>query len=377
MKTILLLIASALATPFPKGEAAFQRVKQDLLQNYYRENLTEDEIYQAAIRGLMKELDPEMAEWNRLMTPQESNEMRNDLSGEIVGAGVEIRFDEGSGQSEVLYVVPDSPAEKAGVLQGDRVLSVDGHRFEGKNLVQVVEAIRGKEGERRKLNLLRGDTVVTKSMKLTRIPFGEVKLDWPAPEVALITLNYFTEQTPAKLEKALVEAKKARSLVLDLRGNSGGGMDAAIASASLFLSKGQPIVTLKQRGKAEETIRSSREPVTTPIQIAVLIDEETKSAAEFFSMALKEQRGAVVVGKKSFGKWSLQKVEKLGNDFAIKYTIGLLRSSKGLDLAGTGVSPDLEVVMEKGQARKLQRLPEMKKRLERDNALRAAVKIVS
>jgi len=377
MRYLIWFLVSTTVWAGPSGEANFEKVKQELLKHYYRENLTEDEIYQAAVRGLMKELDPDLSEWNRVLSSQEFAEMQNDMAGEIIGAGVEIKFEPESGQSEVLYVIPGSPAEKAGIARGDRLLSVDGKRFEGKNLGLVVEAIRGKEGEKRKLSLLRGDEVLNKSMRLTKIPYAEVGLEWPSPSTALLTLNYFTESTPVRIEKALAGAKKAKSLIIDLRGNSGGGLDAALSSASLFIPKGKPIVSVRKRGEKEEILRSTREPAAPGVPIVVLMDEETKSAAEFFAMALKEQLGATLVGKKTFGKWSFQKVEKLGNELAVKYTVGLVRSSKGVDLAGKGVSPDVEVALEGGSARKLQRTKEMSVRLEKDAPLRAALKIAS
>lgn len=376
MRYLIALLMSSVVWAGPSGEADFQKVKAGLLKHYYRESLTEDEIYRAAIRGMLKELDPELAEWNRVLSPQEASEMQNDLSGEIVGAGVEIRFDAESGQSEVLYVIPGSPAEKAGVVRGDRVLSVDGKRFEGKNLGLVVEAIRGKEGDRRRLTLLRKDEVLTKTLRLTKVPYAEVGLQWPANGQALVTLNYFTESTPARLEKALGSAKNAKSLIIDLRGNSGGGLEAALASASLLVPKGQPIVTVRKRGEREEALRSTRDPIAASVPLVVLMDEETKSAAEFFAMALKEQRGATLVGKKTFGKWTFQKVDRVG-DLAVKYTVGLVKSSKGLDFGGKGVVPDLEVGLENGLARKLQRLPDMAARLEKDAPLRAALKLSS
>ncbi len=364
------------APRFSNGAATFERVKSELLKHYYREGLSEEEIYQAAIRGLMKELDPDLSEWNSLLTPKEYGEMQSDLKGKIVGAGVEIRFEPQSGQSEVLYVVPDSPAERAGVRRGDRILSVDGRQYAGRTLAHVVEAIRGSEGDHRKLTLLRGDEVLTRRVVLTTIPFAEVTLNWPEKETALITLNYFTQNTPGHLERVLNEVKKAKALVLDLRGNMGGAFDSAVSSASLLIPQGKPIVRLMKRGEKEEILRSSRNPILSQIPSVVLINEETTCAAEFLAMALKEQLGATVVGAKSFGKWSMQKVETLGNDFAMKYTVGLFKSSEGKDLSGVGISPDVEVPLPKDQVRKLQRLSDIKARLEQDAQLRAALRVV-
>ena len=188
---------------FTNAKESFELVKQMLLQRYYQSGVTEEDIYRAAAKGMLENLDPKMAEWNRLLSPAERKELEQDLAGELVGAGVEIKFDRDSGMSEIVYVIPESPAQAAGVLVGDRILSVNGKFYRGGHLREVVEDIRGKVGDSRKLSILRADKVLSKTLSLKPIPYAVVTSSLLPNGVGLLRIPYFTGVTAAKVKLAL------------------------------------------------------------------------------------------------------------------------------------------------------------------------------
>ena len=363
---------------FTEPKESFEKVKQMLLKQYYQKGLTEADVYRAAVKGMLENLDPKMSEWNRLLSPVEQIEMRNDVAGEIVGAGVEIKFDSESGQAEVLGIVPGSPASSADVKAGDRILSVNGNFYKGKHLRDVVYDIRGKVGEKRNLSLLRHDKVISRSIALKRLTYANVTHGLLPGGIGLLSINYFTNSTASQIREALLAllAKKVSGLVIDLRGNEGGLFEAATASAELFLSKGKPVVRIARRDTTEEILSSAPVPVIQNLRIVLLVNEQTSSGAEIFSAALKENLGATLVGTHTHGKWSVQKVEELPNKYAAKFTVGLMTSANGNNYAQKGLPPDIEVNLNAEEVEKFKRITDLEKRLAVDNQLRTAVSLL-
>lgn len=361
---------------FKDGEAMFQKAKALLLKEYYRAGLGEADAYRAAVAGMLEKIDPDMAKWNRLLSPTEVAELDADTSGEIVGAGVEIRFDSPSGYADVLSVVPGAPAEKAGVRAGDKILKVDGKFFQGQQLRDVVYAIRGREGDSRKLTLLRRDEILTRTVRLRRVPYANVEGVMLPGRIALVSVRYFSGGVAPRLRAVLESLAKEspRALLVDLRGNQGGLLSSALDSASLFVPRGKPIVRIVKR-EGEETKASSGDPIASGIPVAVLVNGDTASGAEVVAAALKESLGARVVGTKTEGKWSVQSVETLPNRYAVKYTVGKLLSGQGSDYAGKGLAPDIEVAAEPGESEKVRGASTPETRLAADAQLRAAVAV--
>jgi carboxyl-terminal processing protease len=333
--------------PYKHGAAAFNEVRDALLKSYYAEGLTEDDVYRAATAGMLEKLEPRMKKYNKLLSPQEIAEMKNDLKGEVVGAGLQIKFDAPSGYTDVLGVIPGSPAEKGGVLAGDKIVTVDGKLYKGMTLRDVVADIRGPAGTTVTINVLRADKL--QSFKLTR-----ERLAYDGPSVTLIDgiglvrIPSFNEKTPAAVRAGLEDLEKkggAKALIVDLRHSPGGSFDRALETAELLLPEGSPIVSLKKKGKAEEVHTSKGKPILGDLPAAVLVDENTTSGAELLAGALREERHAKLVGTKTFGKWSVQSLDDLPNGWAYKYTVGLFKTPSGKSYEGVGLTPDLDVAM--------------------------------
>ena len=370
------------ATPrenFTDGAKAFAHVKNALANDYYAAGVSEDDLYRAAVQGMLEHVDPKMHKWNKLLSPNDLAEMRRDLKGELVGVGVQIKFEHDTGYTDVLGLVPGSPAEKAGVVAGDLIVSVNGKLYKGMALTDVVQDIRGMAGEKVTLTVLRGDKLVSIPITRELLSYDAVSSFVTSESVAYVRIRSFNEKTVAMLKAALTDVgnQGAKALVLDLRDNQGGLFDAAVASAEILLPAGTGIVTLKKRGQKDESFAAKGTPMLASLPMAVLVDGQTSSGAELLTAALQEGRHATVVGTRTFGKWSLQKIDDdLGNGYAAKFTTGLFQSPSGRSFQGVGLTPDVEVTMDEKVAHKAMTIVDPEKRLLADAQLRTAATMV-
>ena len=371
--------------PFSGGAQIFRSVMDTLRTKYYREGLSEDELYRAAVAGMLQHLEPQMAAWNKLLPPEEMHELTADLKGEIVGIGVEIKFDPDSGISDVLGLVPGSPAERSGLREGDKLLTVAGKFYRGKTLRDVVADIRGQAGETVRLTVLRGAEVLAFSVRRERVVYDVVTTLQLPGEVGYLRLGQFTDGTPAAVQAALAElaAKHVQALVVDLRGNQGGLFEKAVATAELFLKKGTPIVKMRRRNEPVQTLSANPKAPPPALPIALLVDGGTASGGELLAAALHEGAGAQLFGQKTFGKGSVQEVEDLPNRYGIKYTASLFLMPSGGPLEGVGLVPDVEVTLPvpegsnyERQLARVQRQQNPEQRLAVDVPLRAALNVV-
>jgi carboxyl-terminal processing protease len=359
---------------FGDGKKNFLAALETLRRNYYDPAVGEDELYRAAVEGMLTRGDPKMRRWNRLLGPAELAELQGDLRGEVVGIGTRIAYHTDTGYVDVTDVLPGSPAARAGIVEGDVILSVDGKVYKGQPQREVQRVIRGKPGEPVALTLLRGDRVVSVSVVREAVSFDAVGSLRLAGDVGYVHIRLFSERTPKTLRKALEDLGRnpVRGLVLDLRGNPGGSFDDAVAVAGLLLPPGTPIVSLQRRGREPEVVRSEGSPLLQGVPVAVLVDRATASGAELVAAALHEGRGARIVGERTFGKWSMQSLEDLPNGFAVKYTLGLFRTPSGRSYEHEGMPPDVEVGSTDTPLDKLLRVEDPASRLELDPQLRTA-----
>jgi carboxyl-terminal processing protease len=333
---------------FGGGAKSFAEVREALLKSYYAEGLTEDDLYRAATAGMLEKLEPRMKKYNRLLPPREVSEIKNDLKGEVVGVGVQIWFDEKSGYADVLGALPGSPSEKAGLVAGDKIVTVNGRLYKGMRLGDVVADIRGKAGDPVTLSVLRGDKLVKFTIVRERVAYDSPAHTLFADKLGYLRIPSFTDKTPGAVKASLEELETggARALVVDLRHCPGGSFDRAIETAELLVPEGASIVTLKRRGKPEEKHLSKGKPILGGVPVAVLIDNDTASGGEFLAGALQEARHARLVGTSTHGKWSVQALDDLSNGYAYKYTVGLFRTPSGKSYEGVGLAPDVELAMD-------------------------------
>ncbi len=363
---------------FTDAERAFNSAKDALLKGYYNDGLREDDLYRGALQGMLEHAEPTMRKWNKLLSPTELAEMRTDLKGEVVGVGVQIQFDSASGYTDVMGAIPGSPAEKAGLVLGDKILSVNGKLYKGMSVRDIVSDIRGKAGEVVTLSVLRADKILSVPLKREAITFEPATAMMLPEGVGYLRVHGFNAKTTAAVKASLdaLTQKSATSLVIDLRGNQGGLLPDAVSTAELLLPSGVGIVKIEKRGHKEESFVSKGPGFLPAAPMAVLVDGDTSSSAELLTAALQEGRHARVVGARTFGKWTVQTIDDLPNGYAIKYTIGLFRSPAGRSFEGVGLTPDVDVTMDEKAIGKAHMTLDPEKRLAADVQLRTAVSLL-
>ncbi|MEK6626580.1 MAG: S41 family peptidase [Bdellovibrionota bacterium] len=364
---------------FTNAASNFKLVMDKLLERYIDKKITPDDLYRAATAGMLESLNSNAEDWNKLMAPQEVKELEIDLTGKVTGIGIEMKFDDHLGYGHVLSLIPNSPAEKAGLKVDDQILSVEGKKFKGKQFRDLIYAIRGQVGKSVKLKILREDEILTINIKREVIPWTPVEFQKIDKATALLTIGYFTEETPKLVEKEILEINRQNitKLIIDLRGNSGGGFDQAVKTAELFVPNGATIVATRDRSGKVEKYDSSRGLLNKDLQIAIVTNKGTSSGAELFAAALRENWNVKVIGETTFGKWNAQTIDKLPNKFAIKYTVKEFLSPKGNTFQGIGMKPDLEVDLPKEKNVREMRLKfNISERLDMDGQLKAAVELI-
>jgi carboxyl-terminal processing protease len=350
-----------------------------LLRDYVDKGLTKEDLYRAATAGMLESLNAGERSWNTLLSPQELQELQIDFSGKVSGIGVELKFDETTGHAQVLGVIPNSPSEKAGLRRDDQILSVNGQRFKGRQFRDIVAALRGKTGETAALKVLRDDGILSINVKREVIPWTPVQLSKIDGSTLLLTIGYFSAETPKFVEEKMpiINGSEVKNLVIDLRGNSGGSFEKAVQTAELFIPAGKTIVSTKDREGKVKTYTSQKGLMRPQLKVVLLTNGETSSGAELVTGALKENLGAKTVGEPTLGKWNAQMLETLPNGFAIKYTTQTFQTPSGRSYENTGIKPDVEVALVKEVGPRVSRAKvDASKRMEWDTQLKAAVELL-
>ena len=320
----------------------------DLLKEKYIDHDTLDAktLFYGAIDGMLAATgDP----YTTFFSPKENREFKEDLSGSFDGIGAEMGI-----KNEILTVIApldDSPAARAGIQAGDRVLKINGESTGNLDIEEAVDKIRGPKGTKVILSIFRNgeeeireitverDTIIVKSVKF------EMRNG-----VALIRLSRFGDDTSSEFSGAVRQAveQNARGVVLDLRNNPGGFLGTAIDLAGHFLPSGSVAVIEEHADKTRKELKTSGNGKLQTLPIVVLINEGSASASEILAGALKDNRGEVIlVGKKSFGKGSVQELIPVSSDTSVKITVAHWLTPKGSAINNVGIAPDIEVALER------------------------------
>lgn len=320
----------------------FSQVLKLIQDNYVTEINPKDLIY-GAINGMLNSLDP----YSALMKPEEYKELEIETKGSFTGIGIEITI-----KDDVLTVVApieDTPAWKAGIKPGDKILKIDDKLTKGMSLLEAVKLLRGPKGTKVTITILRDEKDI-KEITLIRdvIPIKSVKTKILEPGYAYVRITSFQEKTPEELAEALKNLENQTSIkgiIIDLRYNPGGLLSSAIEVADEFLEDGT-IVSVK--GKNKETQMEFKAKPNLPQKkhsypIVILINHGTASAAEIVTGALKDNKRALVLGEKSFGKGLVQTVIPLEDDYAVKLTTAYYYTPNGICIDKIGITPDIEI----------------------------------
>lgn len=272
------------------------------------------------------------------MDKKEAEEFNKDLSGQVSGVGCEIG--RRSDQPTVLRVLADSPAEKAGVKSGDVFISVNGESVEGKDASAVAEKVRGDAGTSVKLTMKRGDSTV--DFTITRAQVSDPSVRWTVDgTVGKIIISRFDTQTGSLARQAATEfvSKGVKGVIVDVRDNGGGYLDAARDVAGIWLNN-QVIVTEKTDGKVTDEVKSGSSAILGDMKTILLVNGDSASASEILAGALQEYGKATLVGQKTFGKGTVQKVINLSDGRMLKVTIARWYTPKGKNITKEGITPN-------------------------------------
>ena len=324
--TLLLVPAVAggflLQEPPVRANATLFDQVLSIVSRQYVDTVPTATAYEKAARGLVKELnDP----YSELLSPKESDDFSRGTNGRYGGTGMYIG--EQQGAIVVDRVFPHTPAEEAGVLEGDRIVSIDGVPTQGLKLDQVSDRLRGLPGSQVAVTYARPGVTEPIKLKFTRRVVHVPAVQYDAMldgKIGYIPLQTFNENAADEVEAAVDKLAKdgAKGLVLDMRGNPGGIVDQSLAVASLFLRDGQEIVSVRGRTGPNEVAKSSGRHMAADVPLVVLVDGGSASASEIVAGALQDHDRALVIGTTTYGKGLVQSLYSLQGGYSLKITTG-------------------------------------------------------
>ena len=309
-------------------------------KEYVDETKTKDLIY-GALKGMLASLDAH----SQFMDPETYEELKVDTQGEFGGLGIEITIKDGL--LTVITPIQDTPAWKAGVKANDRIVKINDLLTREMSLTDAVKKMRGKPGEAVNLTILR-DTekkllvfrIAREIIKITDIKYARILEDG----IGYIRLSEFREKTFLELNSALgiLSKQGMKALILDLRNNPGGLLDAAVKVTGKFLGPNKLIAYTKGRNKDQDMeFFSEAKNTNLGLPLAILINEGSASGSEIVAGALQDYKRAIIIGKKSFGKGSVQTVIPLSDGSALRLTTSHYFTPSGKIIQGKGVTPDI------------------------------------
>lgn len=304
----------------------------------YQNKIKTNEDARVAIETMVASLNEP---YTRFMNDKEFSELTTSISSKIYGIGVNIRSQ--SGKIEVFNVLPSTPADLAGIKQGDLIVSVDGKDTNGMNITEVANIVRGPVNSIVEVTLLRNGTKITKKIKRKEIKIKNIKSSVIDNHIAYIQIvSFMGGSTPSEFVEAIEKTKNTDSIILDLRGNTGGLLDNAVFIANMFIPQGE-IVEIIYKNEHKKSIYAIPNKQLLNKPVVVLVNGASASASEILSGALKDYKKATLVGKKTFGKGLVQKVVPLPNKTGINVTIAKYLTPNGTDINKLGIKPDIEI----------------------------------
>ena len=318
-----------------------------------KEKVGSEALVTGALQGMLRRLDP----FSAYHTPVQSVDNEGDLNGHFAGLGILYGLND-DGEVLVRRVYANSPAEKAGLLGGDIITHKDGTSLKGLEVEEITSRLKGLPDSELNITLLRGEQVIEKkvirgyvevpSLEAAQIIDGESK-------VAYMYLSKFGERTATEFSEALDGFLKqgAQGLIIDLRFNSGGYLKSAIDICSKFLEEGDLVVYTEGRNMGRINNYDTTEEAITDLPVIFLVNGDSASASEVTSACLRDYKRAILVGSKTYGKGSVQRVSPLSNGGSIRYTIAKYFTPGGYTIHNTGLDPDVEVDVDQDERKEI------------------------
>jgi carboxyl-terminal processing protease len=310
----------------------------------YVDDIPDEVLITAAIKGLMADLDPHSS----FLGPDQLRDMRISTRGEYSGVGIEVTAENGT--VRVVAPMEGGPAALAGVQAGDRILAIDGIPVDPENLNTTIDQMRGKVGSMVRLTLMRSPDAppLELSIKRAKVQVSSVKAHLAEPDIGYVRITHFSETTAADLDRAVAQliagnGSKLAGLVLDLRDNPGGLLEAGVAVADAFLDAGLIVTAEGRAHDARFSMSAKKGDLIDGAPLTVLVNGDSASASEIVAGALRDHRRATLVGQQTYGKGSVQTVVPLSGGYALKLTTSRYYTPSGESIHKTGITPDVVI----------------------------------
>lgn len=314
------------------------------IRNNYVNEVSDEELLEYAINGMLQGLDPHSAYLNE----NAFSELQESTSGEFAGVGLEVSME--NGFVKIITPIDDTPAAKADIEPGDLIIKLDNKAVKGLNLNQAIDLMRGPEGSKLELTLLRGKRDKPINVKLTRaiIKIKSVKSQLLEDNFGYLRIAQFQSNTGDDAHKQIKKLQKKakgtiRGLILDLRNNPGGVLTSAIEVSDVFLEDGLIVYTEGRTPNSQESFHATENSLLKDKPIVVLMNSGSASASEIVAGALQDHKRALIVGTPSFGKGSVQSILPLPPNKGIKLTTARYYTPLGRSIQAAGIIPDIQI----------------------------------
>jgi len=314
-----------------------------------KEKFDVQKMIYGAISGMVKSLeDP----YTTFFNPEDTKRFIEDVKGTFEGVGMEIG--QRKGQLQVIAPLENTPAQKAGLRAGDKIIKINDTLTADLTLDEAINLIRGPKDTQVTLTIFREEWEKTKEFKIVREVIEVPSLKWELrpingyPDIAYLKLYQFSEKASFDFRVAAIEIlnSQAKKIILDLRNNPGGYLEVAQDIAGWFLKRGE-IVAIEDlgEGKEQNLYKAQGNSALAEVPIVILINQGSASGSEILAGALRDNRGILLIGEKSFGKGSVQELERLSEGSSLKITIAKWLTPKGESITDRGLEPDIKVEM--------------------------------
>lgn len=309
------------------------------IQNNYKDSVTADQLMNGAFNGVLSSLDDPYSIYYK--TEDESRDFEEAVSGEFSGIGIVLHAEDG--YCTVVSAIIDGPAEKAGILSGDKILSIDGKNMAGKNIEEVAQLLRGEEGTKVAMTVERGGKTYSYTLNREMIHTTSVNYKMLENKIGYMQITSFDSDTNYEFTKAKLTLKHegAKAFIIDVRNNPGGYINTASKVAEQIMPAG-PITHLKKQGKLVETISASGNE-TNFLPTVLLINKGSASASEILAGALQDSKSATLVGTTTYGKGVAQQIVEIADNKAMKLSMYYFLTPKMSVIDHIGIKPDYTV----------------------------------